>query len=349
MPINEFGKRTLEETALVAVPQKKSLIATPDAKKSILETPGPARTSSLSSPIMLLTGHQGEVYCAKFHPNGNTLASAGHDRLIYFWNTYGECENYSVVSGHKGSVLDLHFSVDGESLFTTSTDKTVVMWDSQTGARIKKFKGHNGIVNSCHTSRRGPNLVCSGGDDCHIKIWDTRKKGVIHSFKEKYPVLAVTFNENSDQVVIGGIENLVKVYDLRKNEILYTMMGHYDSVTGLSLSPDGSFVLSNAMDNSLCIWDIRPFASQERCVKTLQGHQHNFEKNLLRCSWSPDGTKVCAGSADRFVYIWDTHYRRILYKLPGHLGSVNEVVFHPREPIILSCSSDKQIYLGEIE
>lgn len=35
----------------------------------------------------------------------------------------------------------------------------------------------------------------------------------------------------------------------------------------------------------------------------------------------------------RFVYIWDTTSRRILYKLPGHAGSVNEVVFHPEEPV----------------
>lgn len=43
---------------------------------------GPPRCSSLQAPIMLLSGHEGEVYCCKFHPNGNTLASAGFDRLI---------------------------------------------------------------------------------------------------------------------------------------------------------------------------------------------------------------------------------------------------------------------------
>ena len=42
---------------------------------------------------------------------------------------------------------------------------------------------------------------------------------------------------------------------------------------------------------------------------------------------------VAAGSADRFVYIWDTTTRRIMYKLPGHLGSVNDVDFHKLEPI----------------
>lgn len=39
------------------------------------------------------------------------------------------------------------------------------------------------------------------------------------------------------------------------------------------------------------------------------------------------------GCVYRFVYIWDTTSRRILYKLPGHAGSVNEVAFHPEEPI----------------
>lgn len=72
------------------------------------------------------------------------------------------------------------------------------------------------------------------------------------------------------------------MWDLRKNAVVYQMKGHSDTVTGLSLSPDGSFVLSNSMDNSLRVWDIRAFAPQERCVKMMVGHQHNFEKvNLI--------------------------------------------------------------------
>lgn len=58
-----------------------------------------------------------------------------------------------------------------------------------------------------------------------------------------------------------------------------------------------------------------------------------FPQILLRCAWSFDGRKVTGGSSDRFVYIWDTTSRHILYKLPGHNGSVNSVEFHPKEPI----------------
>lgn len=48
------------------------------------------------------------------------------------------------------------------------------------------------------------------------------------------------------------------------------------------------------------------------------------------------------------VYVWNASTRQIEYKLPGHSGSVNDASFHPKEPIVASGSSDKQIYLGEL-
>lgn len=325
-------------TELVAAAQSQQLVAM-----------GPPRSSSLQAPIMLMSGHEGEVYCCKFHPNGATLASSGFDRLILMWNVYGDCENFATLKGHSGAVMELHYNTDGSMLFSASTDKTVGVWDSETGERIKRLKGHTSFVNTCYPARRGPQLICTGSDDGTVKLWDIRKKGAIHTFQNTYQVLAVTFNDTSDQILSGGIDNDIKVWDLRQNKLIYNMHGHGDSVTGLSLSSEGSYLLSNSMDNTVRIWDVRPFAPKERCVKIFQGNVHNFEKNLLRCSWSTDGSKIAAGSADRFVYIWDTTSRRILYKLPGHAGSVNEVAFHPEEPIVLSGSSDKRLYMGEIQ
>ncbi|BFZ21042.1 hypothetical protein BsWGS_24082 [Bradybaena similaris] len=310
---------------------------------------GPPRTSNLQAPIMLLTGHEGDIFCGKFSPDGQLVASAGFDRLIYFWTVYGECDNIAVLKGHTGAIMEEQFSTDGSMLFSASTDKTLAVWDIETGDRMRKLKGHQTFVNTVSAARRGPQLLCSGSDDGTVKTWDARKKGTVNTFQCTYQVTAVTFNDTAEQIISGGIDNELKVWDLRKNAILYRMRGHSDTVTGLEISPEGSYLLSNSMDNTLRIWDVRPFAPQERCVKIMSGHQHTFEKNLLRCAWSPDGSRVAAGSGDRFVYVWDTTSRRIVYKLPGHAGSVNEIDFHPLEPIILSCSSDKKIYLGELD
>lgn len=49
------------------------------------------------------------------------------------------------------------------------------------------------------------------------------------------------------QVYTGGIENVIKVWDLRKVEVAMSLKGHTDTVTGLRVSPDGTHLLSNAM------------------------------------------------------------------------------------------------------
>lgn len=43
---------------------------------------GVKRTSSLFAPIMLLEGHEGEVFSCEFHPEGEHLLSTGFDRKI---------------------------------------------------------------------------------------------------------------------------------------------------------------------------------------------------------------------------------------------------------------------------
>ncbi|KAF7990258.1 hypothetical protein HCN44_000063 [Aphidius gifuensis] len=349
MPTSDKRKR---DDVLALVPASKrtknEVAVSSNRDKAVIQS-GPPRTSSLMSPIMLLEGHGGDIFSLEFHPDGQYLASTGFDRQIFIWNVYGECENIGVMSGHSGAILDMHFSADGSNLYTASTDMTLGLWDFIAGVRIKKLKGHTGFVNSVGSARRGLVQLCSGSDDSTIKIWDPRKRGQCYTLDNTYQVTSVTFNDTAEQVISGGIDNDIKVWDLRKNSVLYKLKGHTDTITGLSLSPDGSYVLSNSMDNSLRIWDVRPFAPFERCVKIFSGHQHNFEKNLLRCAWSPDGSKVSCGSADRYHYIWDTTSRRILYKLPGHNGSVNDVDFHPKEPIVCSGSSDKQVFIGEIE
>lgn len=265
------------------------------------------------------------------------------------WNVYGECENVSMMTGHTGAIMEAHFSTDGSNVYTCATDKTLSIWDVPLAQRIRKLKGHEGYVNSVRATRRGNPTLVSGSDDCTIKIWDPRKRNAVHTLNNQYQVTAVCFNDTGEYVISGGIDNDIKVWDFRQNNIVYTLSGHSDTVTGVSLSPDGSYVLSNSMDNTMRIWDIRPYAPVERCIQTFVGHQHNFEKNLLRSAWSADGSRVSGGSSDRSVYIWDVSSSRILYKLPGHNGSVNDVDFHPTEPIVLSASSDKNLYLGEID
>lgn len=63
---------------------------------------------------------------------------------------------------------------------------------------------------------------------------------------------------------------VLQVWDLRQNKLIYSMQGHGDSVTGLSLSSEGSYLLSNSMDNSgewLLLISVRDKAMQSQLVR----------------------------------------------------------------------------------
>ncbi|CAG8541541.1 7774_t:CDS:2, partial [Acaulospora colombiana] len=129
-------------------------------------------------------------------------------------------------------------------------DKTVGVWDATTGTRIKKFKGHTAFVNTVCAARRGNEILVSGSDDGTIKIWDLRQKDAVETFSNQYQITATCFSEAGDMIFAGCLDSDISAWDLRKKGISYILKGHQDIVSGIKLSPDGSYLLSNAMDDT---------------------------------------------------------------------------------------------------
>ena len=247
------------------------------------------------------------------------------------WRTYGACENYGVLNGHKGAILDLHWSRDSRIIFSASADTTLASWDLETGLRIRRHVGHTEVINSLALSARGSDLLVSGSDDGSIGIWDPRLKHAADSIETEFPITAIALAEAGNEIYSGGIDNDIKVWDVRKKAVAYSMLGHTDTVTSLQVSPDAQSLLSNSQDGSVRTWDVRPFAPQERLVGTFDGAPAGVERNLIRAAWDGMGKRIAAGSGDRSVVVWEVRTGRLLYKLPGHKGTVNDVRFSPSE------------------
>lgn len=180
---------------------------------------------------------QGEITACKFDPSGKTLAASSVDRSISLWQTYPPHDNYGILPNvHKQAVLDIAFSLDSEVLYSVGADGYLVATDLKSGARVAKYSAHYGPVNSIAvTISGGRELVLTGGDDGIARVWDLSldtKAPVIEFDDERdCPVTAVEWSADGNQCFVGGVDNEVKVWDLRTQKMLYALHGHTDTVS----------------------------------------------------------------------------------------------------------------------
>ncbi|ABW33191.1 WD-repeat protein (plasmid) [Acaryochloris marina MBIC11017] len=123
--------------------------------------------------------------------------------------------------------------------------------------------------------------------------------------------------------------------------LVRTLTGHTDSVTGVSISPDGQTVVSASRDHTLKVWDL---ATGEE-LRTLTGHT-NF---VRRVSISPCGQTVVSASRDKTLKVWDLETGRELRTLTGHTSSVTGVSISPDGQTVVSASSDNTLKVWELE
>lgn len=301
------------------------------------------------APTIQLKGHKSELFSGKFSKNGLVFSSAGFDKIINLWDVFDEnCRNVAVLDGHTNAVTDLCWFAEDTKLLSSSADKNVFIWDVTKGERIKKLKGHENVVNSVFSNKNNSNTCVSSGEDGKLILWDLRIRKEVLKYSHKYQLTSALINNSNDQLFFTGIDNQIHAYNIKMNKIEYSLIGHTDTVTSLSLSNCGGLICSNSLDKTLRIWNIMPFCSEiERCSKVIDTPTTNLEKNLIRCCWSPDDELVAVGSSDKNVYFFSVKDGELIKILGGHEGTVNDVDFNSTGRIIASSSSDYTAILGE--
>lgn len=73
-------------------------------------------------------------------------------------------------------------------------DKTVKLWDIDTLKFKSSFVGHTNWVNTAQLSN-DMNLICSGGEDKRVIIWDTIKKKSVQKYETfQHPLTKTLFH-----------------------------------------------------------------------------------------------------------------------------------------------------------
>ncbi|MBX3050310.1 MAG: hypothetical protein KF753_02480 [Caldilineaceae bacterium] len=205
-----------------------------------------------------------------FQPNGNQVARSNFDQ-IQLWEM-SETERLrltTVLTGHLSYIRCLAFSLDGQYLASYSVDDTVRLWDIVTGACLHIFKD----VSSLWSLAFSPNgeLLAAGGRS-GIHLWNLRAPRYPHVHSSAMAMVTnirpIAFSSDGKRLVSGGIDRIVRVWDLENDREVHALEGHTADVTATLFMPGGTTVISCGYDGTIRLWDVR-HADSGRCLREL--------------------------------------------------------------------------------
>jgi WD40 repeat protein/serine/threonine protein kinase len=154
-------------------------------------------------------------------------------------------------------------------------------------------------------------------------------------------VRAVAITPDGQQIVSGGYDNTLRVWDLASGKCLHTLEGHIEDVTIVAITQDGRQVVSGSFDNMLRVWDLE----SGECLRILKGHA----KGVSAVAILPDGRQVVSGSLDNTLRVWNLVSGECLRTLEGHTGGVTVVATSPDGQQVVSGSADKTLRVWDLE
>lgn len=200
--------------------------------------------------------------------------------------------------GHTRPVVHLDFSEItkfGYFLISACKDGKPMLRQGETGDWIGTFEGHKGAVwGACLNGEA--TRAATGAADFTAKVWDTISGAQLHEFSHKHIVKAVAFSPDSNHLLTGSNEKLLRIFDLQKPDSEpVCIKGHEGSIRYVRWIGDGKQLITAAEDKTVRIWD----AHNSTEIKKLE-----FDSQALGMDISHDGTTLVI-SCGKTVSFWD--------------------------------------------
>ena len=270
--------------------------------------------------LQTLYGHIDAVVSVRFSADGNQLLTAGFDNTARLWDlSTGEQEQ--TLTGHSWWVWAAEFSPDDQWIVTVSQDGKAMVW--QRGANgeyqpLTEFAKHSGPIYAAQFSPDGQ-TIATAGYDRRVLLWNPDQVQPVDIARRldneadppspyeelaqhEGPVRALAFSPDGSQLVSGGQDNVLRVWDLATAQERAVLRGHASHVRDCVFSPDSLLLLSAGRDQQIKLWEPDSYGESLTLGASARTQQGDA---VLAARFSRDGKLIVTANRDRTATLWD--------------------------------------------
>lgn len=195
----------------------------------------------------------GRIRTICFSPNGQSIASAGKDRVIKIWDIPGKGERIS-LAGHSSIINSIAISPDGKTLISGDMKGFINIWNINSGRLIRTIEAHTlPVVSVSYSPCSG--LFSSSSEDATIKLWEVSTGQLLCTLSgHEEKVNSVAFAVDGKTLASASDDHTVRVWDVENPNNSITLEAGQYAVLSVAFSPDGQLLASGGEDGIVKIW-----------------------------------------------------------------------------------------------
>ncbi|KAL5632100.1 hypothetical protein ACGC1H_000203 [Rhizoctonia solani] len=254
------------------------------------------RTGETVVGPLKLDGHTNSITRLTLSPNCTRIASSSDDQTIRLWDV----ENGRMLRclETRSSVRAVAFSPNS-ILIAAGLGRTLQVWNSQTGD-ITLGLLNTPQVDMIDFSPDSSRIIHGQARSAAVHVRDAQNGQLIHELDTGNRISRVRYSPDGRHIVTGHYRT-INVWDAQNGEMkLGPLEGHTHWISAITLSPDGSRIISACGGGLVCTWDARQHNPAPNSISTRTS-------GISSASFSPDGQQFVSGSEDGSLNIWDCH------------------------------------------
>ncbi|CAI5002100.1 CFC_HP_G0103110.mRNA.1.CDS.1 [Saccharomyces cerevisiae] len=208
--------------------------------------------------IRTLSGHIDRVACLSW--NNHVLTSGSRDHRILHRDVRMPDPFFETIESHTQEVCGLKWNVADNKLASGGNDNVVHVYEGTSKSPILTFDEHKAAVKAMAWSPHKRGVLATGGGtaDRRLKIWNVNTSIKMSDIDSGSQICNMVWSKNTNELVTshGYSKYNLTLWDCNSMDPIAILKGHNFRVLHLTLSNDGTTVVSGAGDETLRYWKL---------------------------------------------------------------------------------------------